>query len=442
MRKPWTDEARNDAGEVVRARTNKMGVSINRQRSGTAAKGFSWSKAWYFPKMVNGTLERFPLGPDLAEAVKLADEIAAFLSVPSHSLADAKKKYNPRALARQSEFSTIGELFEYHTDRLRVLEIDARTGRRYQVCLLNILRQVEADRKGTALVKLTARGKDKDVEWNRWMAKPLTVLNAKLLEDYQRLMVASAGDDEKADEEAIITAKVTCDSNIRNARSIFSREAMLLYSGSDLSLPDMKKFMGVTLFNAKKYFELLPGRVIRQLFADSLELKQTDLNAYRAFLAATQCGLRRFEVAALQMDWFEVEDAPVLKLREQGTFVPKLGHGRTVVIAPWAYEEMKSVAASPTDYLDGTPTERTVDTFERLIDWLQKRGVTATKPMHELRKLWFSHKVKTEGVIAAQQQGGHTDPKTTSDFYTDCLLPENLLPFWQTSTAEALKKTG
>lgn len=439
MRKPWTDEAKNEAGEVVRARTHKMGVSINRQRSGTAAKGFTWSRAWYFPKMVNGVLERFPLGQDLAQAVKTADEIAAFLSVPSHSLADAKKKYNPRALARQSEFSTIGELFEFHTDHLGVLEIDARTGRRYQVCLLNILRQVEAWRKGSSLVKLTARGADADKEWNRWMGKSLTLLDGKLLEDYQRLMVASAGEDEKADEEAIITAKVTCDSNIRNARSIFSREAMLLYSGSDLSLPDMKKFMAVTLFNAKKYFELLPGRVIRQLFADSLELKVSDLNAYRAFLAATQCGLRRFEVAALQMDWFEVEDTPVLKLREDGTFRPKLGSGRVVSVAPWVYAEMKAVAASPTDYLDGTMTERSVETFERLIDWLQKRGVTATKPMHELRKLWFSHKVKTEGVIAAQQQGGHTDPKTTSDFYTDCQLPDNLLPFWQSPTVDALK---
>lgn len=437
MRKTWTAEARNEAGEVVRCRTRKLDVAIHRQRSGGAAGGYSWSKAWYFPKMVNGRLERFPLGHDLTEAVRLADEIAAFLMVPSHTLAEAKRRYNPRALARQSEFSTVGELFDFHRTHFGVLEVDVRTGRRYQVCLVNILRQVEAWRKGTPIVPLRRSGDEKGKEWARWMQRSLTTLDAKLLEDYQTLMVG--GDQTERDEEEILTAKITCDSNIRNARAIFSREARLLYANSDLALPDLTKFMGVTLFNAKKYFELLPGRVIRRLFEDSLELKLTDLNAYRAFLAATQCGLRRFEVAGLQMDWFEDEKQPVLKLREDGEFKPKLGHGRTVSVHPWVFAEMQAVAHSREFYLSGTATERNDTVFERLIDWLQKRDVTATKPMHELRKLWFSYKVKAEGILAAQQQGGHTDPKTTSDFYADNQLPGELLPFWQKTTAEALK---
>ena len=432
MRKPWTEEAKNDAGQVVRCRTRRCGVAIHRQRSGSEKSGYSWSKAWYYPKMVNGAVERFPLGHDLTAAVRLADEIATFLSMPLHSLADAKKKYNPRALARQSQFSTIGELFRFHRKHFGVLELSARTGRRYQVCLINILRRVEAWRKGHAVVSLRIGGDAKGQEWARWMERPLTVLDAKLLEDYQTLMVDDQ-DSERIDEEVILTRKITCDSNIRNARSIFSREAMMLYANSDLALPDLKKFMGVTLFNAKKYFELLPALVIRGIFDDISTLKLTDLNAYRAFLVAMHIGLRREEASSLKWSWVEmINGKPQLSLHEDGEFRPKAGTGRRVIFEQWVWDELKALRGSLGEtVLEGEITERYEFAFERLNKWLRDHGVTSSKPTHELRKCWVSYIAKSQGLFSAQKMAGHRDPKTTTTYYADNLLSDELLKFWK-----------
>jgi len=39
--------------------------------------------------------------------------------------------------------------------------------------------------------------------------------------------------------------------------------------------------------------------------------------------------------------------------------------------------------------------------------------------------------VKLDGLLAASQQGGHEDPKTTSDSYADNEMPDELLAFWR-----------
>jgi integrase len=155
-----------------------------------------------------------------------------------------------------------------------------------------------------------------------------------------------------------------------------------------------------------------------------------------------QAGLRKSEAANLRMEWLQEEDTPVVLIHTSGTFKPKHGHGRKVLLDPWVGQEMRTLASPGKYFLDGTDTERTEDVFSRLNAWLRTCGVDSSKPTHELRKLWFSQKSKRESVQAAAEQGGHRDVKITTSFYSSSLLADNVLPFWKEPTLSALATVG
>lgn len=426
---------KNEAGEIIRFESRRMGVCVARPQY---APG-QYAARFYYAKMINGRLVRFPLSPVAAEAEKLADQISAFLSSPVATLDEARRKFNPRAIERGTEYSTVGDVLAYHAARWNILEIGAATGLGYHQSLLVLLRRVEAHRKGTEFENWSGRRIGMAELQAPWLAKSTAVLTESLASDYQCLMVPP----DLEDEEEIVVQKITSDTVLRNARAIFSKEAMRVYRNStSIKLPDLNGFMtGVSLFNAKKYFELPDPAVIRKVFTAAPLLKASDFNAYRAFLVCVQAGLRKSEAAALRMEWLHGEDSPAIHIQADGVFKPKHGHGRKVFIPSWVAAEMVEIAAAGGGYfLEGKDTERTDEVFSRLNVWLRAQGVDATKPTHELRKLWFSQKTQREGVYAAAKQGGHRDVKVTQSFYADATMPDNILPFWQEPTLVALAK--
>jgi integrase len=426
---------KNEAGEVIAFRTKKFGVKVLRQAY-TYQGTIRWASRFHYAKMVNGELARFPLSANPAESERTADQIAAYFELPESTIAEAKRRFHPKALLRSSNFSTIGELFDFHEEHRKVLELGEKTASGYRSALLVVLRQVDAWRRNAEFQTWSGRHNIEQLI-APWLEKSLSILTARVVIDYKKLMVPS----DIEDEEEELTQKISCDTNIRNARSLFSKEALKLYRQSEtLAIPDLSEFLSVGLFNAKKYFVLQPVTVIKKLFVAAPELKASDLNAYRAFLACAQIGLRKSEAASFRMEWLQEEDTPVVLVHADGKFKPKHGHGRKVCIDPWVAEELRALSAGGKYFIDGTDTERTDTVFERLNAWLRGQGVDATKPTHELRKLWFSQKSKRHGIEAAAEQGGHRDPKITMSFYSSSLMPDNVLPFWQEPTIAALAK--
>lgn len=399
----------------------------------------SYASRFYFKKMVAGHLKLFPLSPDPKEAEIQADKIAGFFFDPNATIEEAWKKFNPLAQQRPGLHSTFRELFDIHSKSWGILDVSPKTGVGYQGAMLVVLRQAEAYRKNEDPDKLMWAGKRGEAAEKLkapWLEMSLSVLTESLALNYQRAMVPPTIED----EEELITQKISCDSNLRCARALFSQEAMKLYRINEtLVLPDIAGFMSVSLFHAKKYFELPSPDVVRKIFTAAPELKAQDLNAYRAFLLCVQCGLRKSEATNFRMDWMREEDAPTILIREDGKYAPKHGHGRKVFLDAWVGAEVKEIAAGDA-YLDGTKTEREVEVFERLNGFLRKQGIDASKPTHELRKLWFSAKTKRDGIYAAAKQGGHRDVKITQSFYADSSLPDNLIPFWTEPTLAALAK--
>jgi integrase len=58
-------------------------------------------------------------------------------------------------------------------------------------------------------------------------------------------------------------------------------------------------------------------------------------------------------------------------------------------------------------------------TFEQLNEWLRKKGVHGSKPLHTLRKEYGSLLTRSYGIHAASRGLRHSDLRTTSEHYTD-----------------------
>ena len=428
--------------EVISFRTNRLNLLVHRQPY-TVNGVKCYTKGFHVEKMVNGERGRFPLSEIPKDAEATAELIVAFLMDRTRTIEEALKKFNPRALLRPSTFSTLGELLNFHRESWKQLEISDKTAKGYQSSLLVVLRYVHSFRTGQPFENWSGRGgASLGPLMKPWLDRPVTpaLLNRGVADDYQKLMLKDCEDDE--DE---VTSKITCDTTYRCAKHVFTEEAVKLYKNSSLMLPyeAIADFQAVQPFGTQRFFVLPDMSVIRDIFQHAPALKKNDVNAYRAFVLCAHAGLRKAEVANMRMEWLREEDTFVIRIpTSDGTFKPKHGHGRMVQIEAWVAKELRELAGKREYFLEGEKGERTDQVFHRLNLWQRERGVTATKPVHELRKYWFSQKVKRTDGMTAAKQGGHRDPKITQQCYADSLMPNGVLSFWTEPTLTALNNLG
>lgn len=411
--------------EVVRFRTAKFGVAVYRQRydDGDAQK---YSRSFYFGKTIAGKLTRFPVGWDMKKAEKLAEEIAAFLTIPSNTIDQALAQYNPRKAARMNHVPTFQEIIDAYE---RALPIIGRRGsavsetsfKGYKSFLFTMLRKVEAYREKKEFESYTGRH---HIDYSPWFSQPIDILTTKFAMDFKLSCMPPVPEgEEEPDEDEALTAKITADTTLRSARSLFSKQALRYFKEVGLNLPDLTGFMTEPLYGARKYFQLLPPDVITSMMRASLSLRDDDEDVYRAFLLCMHCGLRRGEAIAFKPHWLRQEDRCLLFITISGKFSPKAGHGRKAVIEPWVFETLKELGPV-----------KDAAALDRLNVWskaLIPKEFAVSKANHEMRKMWISMKSKTEGILAASQQAGHRDPKVTATHYSDNLLSDKLLPFWK-----------
>lgn len=407
-------------GEAIEFRTRLHKVRVFKQAYLTPDSKVQYARNWVLKKSVNKVAGAFRLGYDMRTAEKRADEISAFLSIPGHTIAMAIEKYSPGSAIRG--LASIGECLEKFGAAREFIgrrgrPVSKQSYRMYRLNFLRVLRTVTAFRDNTPMDNFQAGGAD----YSPWLKLSTDVLDARLVNDY-KLATVAAVEKRDGDEEELLSAKISADSQLQCARALFSARALKHYADQGLKLPDLQAFMKEPNFGARKYFELLHPDVITQIMRDSLELRALDPQAYKAFLLCMHCGLRHGEAAAFQSDWLRIEDTPILCVRIRGEFNPKGGKGRRTIVEPWVAEELAK----------GGVTD--AEAFERLTEWVKARIPTEArvyKPLHELRKCWCSMKAKVEGILATSQQAGHADMNVTKTHYADNLMPDRLLPFWQ-----------
>lgn len=419
---------------VVRFKTAKFGVAVYRQRFDDHGQA-KFSRPFYFGKTVNKKLTRFPLGVDMKKAEKLAEEIAAFLSLPMNTVEKAMETYNPRVGVRRNKVATFTDVLATYEGALGIIGRKGKAVAKssfegYAQSMSAILRKVESYRRGKPFQSFVGQ---RNPDLSQWLDQPLSILTIKFAMDFKlaSLPPPPEGEDEPDEEEAL-TAKISADTTLRCARALFSRQAMRYYKQVGLNIPDITGFMTEPDFGAKKYFQLLPPAVIVGVARASLVLRAEDPDAYRGYLLCMNCGLRRGEAIAFKPSWIQDLDDPTLFVTVNGTFNPKHGTGRKATIEPWVAATLREL---------GPVTDAAA--MDRLNDWMKKlipAEHAVTKAVHELRKCWVSFKAKTEGIHVASKQAGHRDVKTTATSYADHMMSDSLHALWREPTEAAVLK--
>jgi integrase len=240
-------------------------------------------------------------------------------------------------------------------------------------------------------------------------------------------------------------ARITCNSIMRQAKSLFSPELLAHLS---LHKPTKLPFDGVTFYEreSQRYRSKIDFEALIQAAVHELPQEQLKI-----FLLATMAGLRRNEIDKLQWPAFRWNDG-VIRIEKTEHFAPKTSDGAGDVpidkelLAMFRGWHAKATGAFVIE-ADAEPRTGTTyahyrgqSDFDALTVWLRAQGVTAVKPLHELRKEFGSQVCAKYGIYAASRMLRHADIRVTSEHYLDqkeptpiglgnlLTMPENVTP--------------
>jgi integrase len=221
----------------------------------------------------------------------------------------------------------------------------------------------------------------------------------------------------------------SCNSTIRQARSLFA--AKIVKFLPDLRLPNPMPFHEVEFFprQSAKYFSRIDAKTLLQEAHG--ELFQTEPEAFLAMLLGMSAGLRKSEIDSLQ--WHQVDFTRQL-IRVESTEAASLKTADSraeVAVSENTMAILRGFHAKKTGpfVIEGRGVEsgpkkwghqyRAKAVFGKLYAWLRKHGVTAGKPLHELRKELGALVTSDHGIYAASRVLRHADVSTTARHYSD-----------------------
>ena len=229
-----------------------------------------------------------------------------------------------------------------------------------------------------------------------------------------------------AEERSRMTS---CNSTISQARSLFA--AKILKFLPDLRLPDPIPFHEVEFFprQSAKYFSRIDAKTLLQ--EAHRELSGSNSPAFLAMLLALSAGLRKGEIDSLQ--WHQVDfNRQLIRVESTDSASLKTADSRdevaidenTVAILRGFHAKKKGHFVIDGDGAASGPKKwgqnyRAGAVFDSLTAWLRKHGVTARKPLHELRKELGALVTGEHGIYAASRVLRHSSVATTAAHYSD-----------------------
>ena len=272
----------------------------------------------------------------------------------------------------------------------------------------------------------------------------LEILSAQAVQRWRLAYVAQAKN--PAEERSRMTS---ANSTIQQARSLFADKIVRFLP--DVHLPSPRPFADVEFFpkQSARYFSRIDPKAL--LRAAQRGLAESDPPAFLAMLLALAAGLRRGEIDSLAWHQIDFERA-LIRVESTETASLKTADSRAEVpIDAGVVEVLQGFRAKATGPFvieaDGSGEYgpriwgrhyRADAIFTTLNSWLRKHGVTARKPIHELRKELGALVTAEHGIYAASRVLRHSNVATTAAHYTDLksrptisigswLLPENVI---------------
>jgi len=340
-------------------------------------------------------------------------------------------KYKPE-VERVKLNTAIGDyLVAVHdTNRLR-----SRTFLNYQNALRTIAAEIFAVKLDKGASKFDYRSGNREQSGRAtWIGKidahRLGELTLEKVTDWKRKRVARAGNS----PAAIASAKRTVNSYIRCARSLFAPGIVREVKG--LTLPDTLPFADVELeeTGSMKYVSKINAQTL--IAAAERDLKTKDPEAYKAFLLGLFAGLRKAEIDSLEWGMIDFSDNIIRLEQTEWLHLKTDDSAAEITVDPEVLVELRAMIEKPTEkaaqwkqfVLVGSrpprpesprPYYRCEETFERLNAWLRGKGITANKPLHELRKELGALIATEQGIYAASRFLRHSDISTTARHYAD-----------------------
>jgi hypothetical protein len=340
--------------------------------------------AWCTRVSVGAAREVFNLGNDKRRAEQLdrevrarliaeasASEVRAFLRKELWGNGDPDPVPPPIVVPSAPVANAAGQHFATFRDLIRVcairaLEAKPEVSRRYLLCLLNLV-------EGTLLYRSGKEPRDRSgrrVEYEDYDAildLPLTILDNLLVADFKHWRLERArrqGDDE-------LSAKISANTEIRQASSALGKEALLACRSAGLHLPSFENFFNAPKFKKCKRLRPLPHeRVVKHLHEELATI--TDEGLFLAIAVALHRGLRHAEILAMQYSWLQRTTGPSLVVRTAVDFSSKNYGERTVPLPEWLYERLKARGPGYLIAADASERERTLD---RAVAWVRQHGL-------------------------------------------------------------------
>lgn len=274
----------------------------------------------------------------------------------------------------------------------------------------------------------------------------------------------------KSEDRDENNARNSCNTQLRNAAAMFSRQLLPKYEAAGLKLTN--PFEGARLRRTKvKAYSPIDRAIVDRIWQDSVKLRDGDpdvaplekkkwkrrkegdppkpkrkrwnvrhdwnkphLDCYALLLLELGLGLRRNEADKAEWDWLTTGSNGRHYLEVRGTkhFTPKSKQSRTIPVEPVIFEALQVLKKDrvspfivpgdlPKRYRPGEEPKSIVyrcDTAHRaLAVWLRERGITDDKPCHLLRKEFGSYVATAFNLFHAQRMLGHSSPQVTDAFY-------------------------
>jgi integrase len=254
---------------------------------------------------------------------------------------------------------------------------------------------------------------------------PLSVLTPEAVQAWRIRFVAQAGKSPALQR----TKKISANSLIRQARSLFSKKILKFITG--IQHPNPIPFAGCEMFprESMRYNSTIDPAALLQ--AANEELTNTDPDAFLALLLAIGAGLRRGEIDKLlwrQIDFqagtirIEATEAGGLKSEDSAGAVPIEAEFAAILRGYYAKATgpfLIGGSSAETESRDWGHQYRCKGVFTRLNAWLRKQGVNTAKPLHTLRKEAGSLVATASGIHAASRFLRHADIQVTAMHYAD-----------------------
>jgi len=332
---------------------------------------------------------------------------------------EALAQWKPQSAPAGDAASTIGDFL---TELKAKADLKAKTLEGYAVALRKIVADAFGIDGGKEKYNYRTGG------YQRWLQRVHAIKLAKLtpaiVQQWKRAFLARAGDDPIRSR----AAKISVNSFLRRAKSLFAPQAVKHLSR--VQLPSPLPFDKVS-FEPRQSMRYRSTINVKELTAAAhKELAQNDAPAFLAFLLALGAGLRRIEIDRLEWSAFRWDDN-VIRIEPTQHFDVKTEHSiGDVPVDVELMEIMRGYHAKARSSFviesRNLPRKRATfenyraqHVFERLTAWLRSKGVSAQKPIHELRKEFGSMVNRQHGLTAASHLLRHADIAITAAHYID-----------------------